>query len=60
VTLGSRNFEPLARVAQVEKGKIKLATPLASDHPPAPGDDVWLINVGPGDTFELPAVIDED
>jgi hypothetical protein len=60
VTLGSRNFEPLARVAQVEKGKIKLATPLASDHHAAPGDDVWLINVGPGDTFELPAVIDED
>jgi len=34
------------------------ARPAPAEHRPAPGDDVWLMNVGPGDTFELPTVID--
>ena len=56
VTLGNAEFEPIARVERVEKGSIKLATQPAGGKQPEPGDDVWLINVGPGDTFELPAV----
>lgn len=58
VMLASSDFHPLARVARVGDGKIILAAPLPPDHHPAAGDDVWLINVGPGDTFELPTVID--
>jgi hypothetical protein len=59
VTLGSATFKPLARVARVADGKIVLATPLGPEVRPAAGDDVWLINVGPADTFELPTMIDE-
>ena len=59
VTLGNADFEPVARVESVEKGKVTLAAPVSTESRPAGGDDVWLINVGPGDTFELPSVIDE-
>jgi hypothetical protein len=59
VTVASETFEPLARVESVGDGRIMLATPLADPHRPAAGDDVWLINVGPGDTFEVPVVVDE-
>lgn len=60
VTLASASFEPIARVAEVVMGKIMLATPIAQQHHPAAGDDVWLVNVGPGDAFELPAVVTQD
>ncbi|HEV2296803.1 MAG TPA: heparinase II/III family protein [Tepidisphaeraceae bacterium] len=59
VTLAGEAFEPLARVTEVGKGKISLATPIRESDRPAAGDDVWLVNVGPGDQFELPAVGDE-
>jgi hypothetical protein len=59
VTLASSAFQPLARVVEVQNGSIKLETAIAERHAPAPGDDVWLINVGPGDRFELPSVADE-
>jgi hypothetical protein len=59
VTLGNASFEPLARVADVHDGKIKLAKPIDDTKRPAAGDDIWLINIGPGDRFELPAVIDK-
>jgi len=58
VTVTSEKFEPLARVDKVENGRITLATPLAESARPAAGDDVWLVNVGAGDRFELPAVVD--
>ncbi len=58
VTLADATFQPLARVAEVEKSNIKLAAPMAEQPRPAPGGDVWLINVGPGDRFELPAAVD--
>jgi hypothetical protein len=56
--LVSAAFEPLARVATVSDGKITLATALSEQHRPSRGDDVWLVNVGVGDTFELPALVD--
>jgi hypothetical protein len=56
--LAGARFQPMARVAQIGNGKITLAAPLGSQDRPAPGDDVWLINVGPGDTFELPALVE--
>jgi hypothetical protein len=58
VTLGGPGFQPLARVAEVSKGTITLAAPIAKEQRPSPGEDVWLINVGPGDAFELPAFVD--
>jgi hypothetical protein len=57
-TLAGPRFEPLARVSHVDQGKIVLATPVAKEHSVARGEDVWLVNVGPGDRFELPAVVD--
>jgi oligo-alginate lyase len=59
VTLASPTYEPLARVAEVANGKIRLATKIDAAKRPAVGDDLWLINVGPGDRFELPGVVDE-
>jgi hypothetical protein len=56
--LADARFQPMARVAQIGNGKITLAAPLGPQDRPAPGDDVWLINVGPGDTFELPALVE--
>jgi hypothetical protein len=58
VTVASDNFHELARVREVSGGKIALATPIAVEHRPAAGDDVWLVNVGRGDRFELPAMSD--
>ena len=56
--LASATRQPLARVAEVRKGKIVLTASMPEDRRPAAGQDVWLINVGPGDNFELPAVAD--
>jgi hypothetical protein len=58
VTLSNAKFEPISRVSEVVDGKIKLATTLARSTRPAAGDDVWLINVGPGDRFSLPTITD--
>jgi hypothetical protein len=58
VTLAGAAFEPLARVSAVSEGTITLAAPISEQNRPAAGEDVWLVNVGPGDRFELPAVID--
>ena len=60
VTLANASFEPLARVRNVANGRITVATPIADSHRPARGEDVWLVNVGPGDQFELPALHDDD
>jgi hypothetical protein len=58
VTLADERFQPLARVVRVQKGEIALAAPIPAQRHPAPGADVWLINVGPGDELELPAVVE--
>lgn len=57
-SLADASFQPLSRVVEVNKGSIRLATPIALEKLPKPGDDVWLINVAAGDRFELPALID--
>ena len=59
VTLASSTFELLARVSEVAEGEIRLATPIPQQHHPAAGEDVWLVNVGPGDRFELPSVTEQ-
>jgi hypothetical protein len=56
--LADDRFNPLSRVADVKDGRISAATALNQDRLPRAGDDVWLINVGPGDRFELPGLID--
>jgi hypothetical protein len=58
VTLANARYQPLARVINVVDGTIRLATPIDLANRPLPGQDVWLINVGPGDRFELPAMLD--
>jgi oligo-alginate lyase len=57
VTLASESFDELARVSEVRVGSILLATPIEPQQRLAAGDDVWLVNVGSGDRFELPAMI---
>ncbi|WP_345031683.1 heparinase II/III domain-containing protein [Ravibacter arvi] len=46
-------YQPIARVAKIADGKV------STDQPPSSavhkGDVLWLSNVGPGDTFEIPA-----
>lgn len=37
-------------------GKLALAGPLPEGHGFAAGQDAWIVNVGPGDRFEAPAV----
>jgi len=43
-------------ISQVGDGRIRMATPLGEEHGLVEGQDVWLVNVGPGDRFEAPAV----
>jgi hypothetical protein len=57
VTLADAAFVPLTLVKQVERGRIELAS--RPDSPPRAGADVWLLNVGPSDTFELPALVED-
>ncbi|MEA2734695.1 MAG: hypothetical protein QOE14_1146, partial [Humisphaera sp.] len=39
-------------------GTIKLASPLPANHPIKPGDNVWLMDVGVGDSVEIPLIRD--
>ena len=58
VMLANAAFEPITVVKEVQNGTIVPTAPIPERKHPAPGEDVWLINVGAGDTFELPAVLD--
>jgi hypothetical protein len=58
VTLANASFEPIGHVKEVQNQTITLATPIGNERRPAPGEDVWLINIGPGDRIELPAVVE--
>ncbi len=44
---------PLDRVAG---DALQLCEALAENHPFQQGDDAWIVNVGPGDGFEVPGV----
>jgi hypothetical protein len=60
VTLGSASYEPLGRVREVKDGNISLTAPIhTSATRVSAGDEVWFIDVGPSDRFELPAVVDD-
>ena len=56
--LANARFDPIARVANIEGDNIKLTTPIAEAVLPQAGNDVWLVNVGVDDRFELPALVD--
>ena len=49
-------FASFFRVRTVEEGAIHLAQPLPEGHPFEIGKDAWLVNVGPGDRFEVPGM----
>jgi hypothetical protein len=57
-TLADDHFQSLATVDSVHSGHISLTLPIKSDHLPKPGDEIWLVNLGPGEQFDLPAVLD--
>jgi hypothetical protein len=52
------DYTQLGRVLEVSEGSIKLVAGPAERQSPTNGQDVWLVNVGRGDRFELPAVVD--
>ena len=54
VTLSDDLFRFFHPVYRVEEGKIFLALPLPAGHPVKPGDQLWLLDVGPGDGVEVP------
>ena len=57
VTLSDDAGAAGALVKSVGGGKVNLAKPLPDAMAIEPGDDVWLINVGPGDTLEVPPIL---
>ena len=58
LTTARADFSPVARVREVADGRITLVSPILPSLRPMAGDDLWLVNVGVGDRFELPAIID--
>ena len=40
-----------------EDGSIRLAQPLPDDHVFAVGDDAWIVNAGPGDSLDIPQIL---
>ena len=54
VTLSDELFRFFHPVATVQEGKINLATALPDGAPIKAGDKLWLLDVGPGDTVEVP------
>lgn len=48
-------FSRFLRVREVRDASIVLAEPLPGDHPFKQDENVWLVNVGAGDRFEVPA-----
>lgn len=52
----SPDFSHFARVRAVEGGTIRLVSPQQTPHSFHAGQDVWLVNVGPGDRLEIPAL----
>lgn len=56
VFVSDDGFSTYRAVQEVKGGKIQLAEPLPEGHPFQPGKDVWLVNIGPGDRLEIPAV----
>ncbi len=49
-------FQHFYDLDTVEAGRLKLCAPLPVEHPFSVGEDAWIVNVGPGDMVELPAV----
>jgi hypothetical protein len=46
-------FASFVPLRQVSGGTLEFMTPIAEDSPFTTGDDAWIINVGPGDHFEI-------
>ena len=45
-------------VKSVADGRINLAKPLPNGPPIKPGDKVWLMDIGVGDSVEIPVIRD--
>ncbi len=55
-TLAADLFRLTRPVEGVIDGKLELSQPMPPNNPLKPGDNVWLLNVGVGDTIEVPTV----
>ena len=55
----TNDFRSYRRVNYVEQGKIILDQKLPADHSFKAGEDVWLVDAGPGDTVECPTITDK-
>jgi len=58
VTLADDLFRFQHPVKRVEGGRITLEKPLPSTQPIKPGDNVWLLDVGVGDSVQIPTIRD--
>lgn len=56
VALFDDGDKPLATVRGVEKGSIALTQPLPTRHALQSGQNIWLVNIGPGDRLDVPPV----
>lgn len=55
--VAGEKFDFFGRVAGVEESTLRLASPLRGGaQAAAPGRDLWIVNVAPGDRLELPAL----
>ncbi len=51
------DFGAVLGLASVEEGALHLAEPLPEAHPFAVDEDVWLLNVGPGDSVSFHPIL---
>jgi hypothetical protein len=58
ITLADELFRFQHPVKSVAGGRINLARPLPSTRPIKAGENVWLMDVGVGDSVEMPAIRD--
>lgn len=54
VSVLDKNYSPVGKLINVQRGKLTLKEKIAL--PLNPGDDVWLSNIGIGDSMEIKSV----
>ena len=54
--VAAAEFGQYMPVHDVAEGRIRLAARLPQEHAFKVGEDAWIVNVGPGDRLEVPAV----
>ncbi len=50
------DFTSFVPVKEVAGGRVTFAQPETANAPFIVGEDAWLVNVGPGETMEIPLV----